>query len=251
MVQRSHLTITGKAERSVLDFLCRRVPDWLTSDMLTAVGLFGAGLACLSYCLARINTGFFWLAIVGLVVNWLGDSLDGSLARFRAAERPQYGFFLDHTVDGFAMALVASGVGLSPMAHFWCALLALMGYYLLTILSLTTCLATGVFKVSFGGVGPTEIRLGIISATIAAALLPIGHADFDGVTLSVYDGVLLALSAGLVIMAMTHTVQTAKKLAISDPMRYKPRKIRHIDSAPPSSKVYEMADEGPFRDPES
>jgi phosphatidylglycerophosphate synthase len=219
-VQRFHDTITGRTERAILRRLCQAIPSWITSDLLTGIGFLGAVLTCLGNWLASTWIACLWLSLAGLVINWLGDSLDGSLARYRGTERPQYGFFLDHTVDGFAMAFVAIGIGLSPMAHFWCALLALAGYYILVILSLTTCLATGVFRVSFGGVGPTEIRLGIGACTITAAILPIAHFDVHGVTLTIYDALILALTAGLVVTAVLQTYATARDLARIDPPRW-------------------------------
>ncbi len=219
-MQRYHDSLTGRAERVILRLLCARIPSWITSNHLTALGLFGAVLICLGYWLAGFRMAFYALALFGMLLNWLGDSLDGSLARYRGAERPQFGFFLDHSVDGFAMALVAGGVGLSPMAHFWCALLALASYYIVVILSLTTCLATGVFKVSFGGIGPTEVRLGIIGCTLCAIVLPVFRFNIAGLSLTVYDVILVLLSAGLVITAIIHTMDTARQLALIDPPRH-------------------------------
>jgi len=196
------------------------MPAWIKSDLLTGLGFLGAALTFLSYWLASSNTSFLWLALAGLALNWLGDSLDGSLARYRGTERPQYGFFLDHTVDSFAMALVAIGIGLSPMAHFWCALMALGGYYIIVIVSLTTCLATGVFKVSFGGVGPTEIRLGIVACTVSAALLPVPQFRLFDAAFTIYDCIILVLTTGLVLTSVTHAVATARQLSQIDPPRW-------------------------------
>jgi phosphatidylglycerophosphate synthase len=193
------------------------MPTWVRSDLLTGLGFLGAGLTFLGFWLASDRLGFLWLALAGLALNWFGDSLDGSLARFRNSERPQYGFFLDHTVDSFAMALVATGIGLSPLAHFWCALLALGGYYIIVIVSFTTCLATGVFKVSFANVGPTEIRLGIVACTVCAALLPIPVFRFHDMLFTIYDGIILVLTTGLVLTAALHAVATARQLAEIDP----------------------------------
>lgn len=200
--------------------LCWRMPSWITPDLLTGLGFLGAVVMCMSYWLAERSIALLWGGIFGLILNWLGDSLDGSLARYRGIERPQYGFFLDHTVDSFAMALVALGIGLSPMAHFWCALLALGGYYIIVILSLTTCLATGVFRVSFGGIGPTEIRLGIITCTISAALLHIAHFNVWGMDLTIYDGIILILTVGIVLTAVLQAYATVRELATIDPPHY-------------------------------
>lgn len=216
-MQRFQDTFTGPTERALLRYFCRLTPSAITPDTLTWLGLTGAVITCLGYALAAFSPKFYVLALTGLVLNWLGDSLDGSIARHRGIERPQYGFFLDHTVDGFAMALIAGGIGLSPMAHLWCALVGLTGYYMLTILSLTTCLATGVFKVSFAGCGPTEIRLAITGATVSGALLPTAQFTFAGWSLTMYDCGILALAAGLVLTAVIQTIATARTLAQIDP----------------------------------
>lgn len=218
-MRRIHDSLTARAEQVILRNLCRHMPSSVTPDQLTGVGVLGAAVMCLCYALASWSIAFLWVGILGLIVNWLGDSLDGSLARYRSIERPQYGFFLDHTVDGFAMAFVAIGVGLSPMAHLWCALLTLVGYYLLAVLSLTTCLATGVFKISFGGFGPTEIRLGIILSTMTAAIFPIAHFNLWEADFTIYDGILLALAMGLLVTAVLQTIATTKELAAIDPPR--------------------------------
>ncbi len=191
---------------------------------MTWLGLLGAVITFVAGCLANLHPGFLWLAAIGLAANWLGDSMDGSLARHRGVERPQYGFFLDHTVDGFAMVFIALGIGFSPMAHLWCALLTLVGYYIMTVVSLTICLATGVFQISFGRIGPTEVRLGIAGCAIAAVLLPIAHFDLFGLPFTIYDLALIAFAAGLVLTAVLQAIATAQQLAVTDPPY--PRKRR-------------------------
>lgn len=219
-MQRFHESLVGRYERAVLGHLCKRLPLWIKSDHLTALGFMGAVVTCLGDWLGSIHVSFLWLAIAGLTMNWFGDSLDGTIARYRRAERPQYGFFVDHTIDGFAMAFVAVGFGLSPMAHLGVALFVLLCYYLVVISTLTTCLATGVFRVSFGGVGPTEVRLGIIACTASAAILPIPHYVIMGVNFTLYDAIIAAFAAGLLTTAITHAFKTAKNLAKIDPPQY-------------------------------
>ncbi len=219
-MQRHHETLTGRGERALIQFLCEHMPNWVTSDLLTAVGLFGAVLTCVGYWLGEFELAYLWIAILGLAINWFGDSLDGSLARFRKAERPQYGFFLDHTIDGYAMAFVALGFGLSPLAHFMTTLFVLVAYYLVVILSLTTCLATGVFRISFGRLGPTEIRLGIVALTLGGIFLPIARFEAFGAVLSIYDLLVGLLAIGLVLTAMIHTRRTLRQLAKIDPPKF-------------------------------
>ncbi|WP_157132610.1 CDP-alcohol phosphatidyltransferase family protein [Novosphingobium nitrogenifigens] len=203
-----------------LGYLCKNIPLWVKSDDLTVLGFAGAIITCLGDWLGRVHPHFLWVAVGGLVLNWFGDSLDGTIARYRRAERPQYGFFIDHTVDGFAMAFVAVGFGLSPMAHLDVALFALICYYLVVISTLTTCLATGVFQVSFGGVGPTEVRLGIIACTASAAVLPIPHSVVMGGEITLYDVIIASFAVGLLVTVITHSAKTARTLAKIDPPRY-------------------------------
>jgi phosphatidylglycerophosphate synthase len=212
-------SVFARSERSILAALCRLLPNWVTSDGLTALGVVGAGLTGLGYWLAHWGLGYMWLSIAGLVINWFGDSLDGSLARFRKRERPQYGFFLDHTTDAFAMALIAVGIGLSPKTHLIFSLVVLAAYYLVVILSMATCLATGVFRISFGKVGPTEIRLAIIVCTLCAMTLPTPTWSVGAVTITVYDAVMIVASVAMIVTAIAQMAKTARELALLDPPR--------------------------------
>lgn len=216
-MQRINEAIMGRAERHILEWLCRRMPGWITSDMLTALGLVGAGMSFTGFCLSTVSVDWLWLAIAGLVLNWAGDSLDGSLARFRKSERPNYGFFLDHMTDTLAMGLVTIGIGLSPYVLMETALAALAAYYAMAILSLATCLVSGVFRISFAGIGPTEVRLVIALCTGAAIALPTPTLALGDLSLSVYDAIMAFVTGLMLLTAIACTVGTARKLAISDP----------------------------------
>lgn len=154
--------LLGPLERPALQWLCAHMPAWVTPDMLTAIGVFGAGLMTLSYAFTNRHEAFLWLASFGAVVNWFGDSLDGSLARYRRIERPRYGFFVDHTFDSIAQFLVFLGFSLSPYVRFDVAMLGLVVYLLMDILVLARTSVQGVFKISYGKVGPTEVRVSVI-----------------------------------------------------------------------------------------
>jgi archaetidylinositol phosphate synthase len=212
-------TLTGSAERRVLASLCRRMPAWITSDMLTLLGVVGAVLSFLGYALSASGPAFLWLAIAGVVINWLGDSLDGSLARHRQAERPKYGFFLDHMTDTLAIGLIALGIGLSPYAQFASGLAILISYYLMVILSLATCLVTGVFRISFNKLGPTEIRLFIVACTISGILLPTPTIAWGEFRLTLYDLIMAAVTAMLILTCGVEAIKTARTLAAVDPPR--------------------------------
>lgn len=156
----------GPLERPVLRWLCERMPPWVTPDVLTAIGLLGGVIVAVSYWLSNVNRNFLWLVDVGLLVNWFGDSLDGNLARYRKIERFQYGYFIDHTIDTLTQTLICVGLGLSPFIGFTYALLALIGYLQLGILTYVDTAVTGVFKISYGKIGPTEIRVIIIAVNL-------------------------------------------------------------------------------------
>lgn len=161
-------SLLSRPERRVLIWLAGRMPGWVTPDRLTALGAAGAALVLLGYWLSRFWAGYLWLAAAGYVVNWFGDSLDGTLARYRHRERPHYGFFLDHTVDVLCMMLMVLSIGVSPYADFRLAACALISYFALAQLSYINMIVTGEFRLSGGAIGPTESR--VIAIAAAAAL---------------------------------------------------------------------------------
>ena len=110
--QRVNDILLGPFERPALQWLAERMPRWVTPDVLTATGIFGSVMTFAGYWASSSTATFLWLASLGLVVNWFGDSLDGTLARFRHIERPKFGFFIDHTVDAISESLIVFGLGL-------------------------------------------------------------------------------------------------------------------------------------------
>ena len=159
--------LLGPLERPALKWLAEHMPRWMTPDILTGIGFAGAVLIAVSYYLTNFNPAFLWLASFGFVVNWFGDSLDGTLARFRHIERPRYGFFLDHTLDSLSETIIFIGLGLSPYVNLDLAFLALVGYLLLSIFVFISTYVSGEFKISYGSFGPTEIRaLAILANTV-------------------------------------------------------------------------------------
>jgi archaetidylinositol phosphate synthase len=165
--QRVNDILLGPLERPALQFFARNMPAWVTPDKLTTLGLMGSVLIFVSYLLTRWNPVFLWLASLGFVINWFGDSLDGTLARYRKIQRPIYGFFIDHSLDAVSETLVFIGLGLSPYVRLDLALLALVGYLLMSVLVYIRTCVDGVFKISYGKLGPTEVRvLAIIANTV-------------------------------------------------------------------------------------
>lgn len=151
--------LLGPLERPTLKWLAAHMPAWVTPDTCTIVGVLGAVGVAVSYVLSNYDRNFLWLASLGFVINWLGDSLDGTLARYRRIERPIYGFFVDHTTDAFSVSIIMLGLGLTAYVNFIVACLALIAYLLLSVLVFVRTSAVGEFKISYSKLGPTEIRV--------------------------------------------------------------------------------------------
>jgi len=150
--------LLGPLERPALNWLAARLPEWVTPDLCSAIGIAGGLWIIASYALSGLHPNFLWLASVGFVINWFGDSLDGTLARYRHIERPIYGFFLDHTVDAATTVVIFLGLGLTPYVNYVVASLALTAYLLLSVLVYVRTAVVGEFRISYGRLGPTEIR---------------------------------------------------------------------------------------------
>ena len=164
---RIQTSILNPYEKKVLVWLAERMPSWVTSDMLTFVGFLGSLIMATGYALSNLNLKWLWLSCFGLVVNWFGDSLDGSLARVRNAQRKTYGFFIDHNVDVLNEMIMFIGVGVSPLVNMSFAMLALVGYFMLSIYVYIDCHLKGEMRLTYGGLGPTEFRLMLILVNIA------------------------------------------------------------------------------------
>jgi phosphatidylglycerophosphate synthase len=160
--------LLGPLERPAIAWLVERMPHWVTPDHLTFLGLFASVLIGVSYYLTNFDKNFLWLANLGFFLNWFGDSLDGNLARFRKIERPRYGFFIDHTIDTISEVIIFGSIGLSPYVDLNLALLALVGYQCMANLVYITTSVRGEFKISYGSLGPTEVR---VIAMIANAVI--------------------------------------------------------------------------------
>jgi phosphatidylglycerophosphate synthase len=180
--QRVNDILLGFLERPAIAWLVKVMPAWVTPDHLTFLGFLSALLIGASYWLTNFDARYLWLANLGFLINWFGDSLDGSLARYRKIERPKYGFFIDHTVDTASEVSIFIGMGLSPYVDFHLALIALIGYLCMASLVYITTSVKGEFKISYGSLGPTEARMiAMIANTVIffignpAVNLPIGE----------------------------------------------------------------------------
>ncbi len=156
---RIQTSILNPLEKKALVWMAERMPSWVTSDMLTFVGFLGACIIATGYALSNLDLRWLWLASFGFLVNWFGDSLDGSLARVRNTQRKTYGFYIDHNVDVINETIMFVGVGTSPLVNMSFAMLALVAYFMLSIYVYIDCHLKGEMRLTYGGLGPTEFRL--------------------------------------------------------------------------------------------
>lgn len=169
---RIQTSILNALEKKVLVYLAERQPKWMTSDILTYLGTFGAVVIAAGYVLSARNINFLWLSSLGFIINWYGDSLDGTLARVRKTQRPIYGYYLDHTVDAVNEVMIFIGVGLSGLMHLEIALLALVMYLLMTINVSINAHLKKEFKLTYASMGPTEFRIIMIIINTLFVLIP-------------------------------------------------------------------------------
>lgn len=203
--------ILAANERRLLNWLCPRLPRWATPDIMTALGFAGAVMVGVGYVLSAQSLAWLWLVQLGYFLNWFGDSLDGSLARFRGIERPRYGYFLDHSVDAVATTVMLGGLGLGPYVELEVALIALIAYLLLSIHTFLCAQVVDTFKLTYLAGGPTELRLMLMAMT--AAMFFVGPDQLFGTGLSAFDMFALLVSAILAGIFISQTMSTARSLA--------------------------------------
>ena len=204
--------LLGPLERPVLHWLAAHMPAWVTPDICTAIGLLGALLTMVSYGLSNYNPNYLWLASLGFFINWFGDSLDGTLARYRRIERPRYGTF-NHIIDVVCQVMIFLGLGLTPYVSFNIACLALISYLLLSILVYVRTYVVGEFKISYGKLGPTESRALAVLLNTAMYFFGPQNNLFGQITFSNYDMVVAALALLLLGFFINTATREALRLA--------------------------------------
>jgi len=218
--ERAQGSILTRIEKICLLWLAARLPRWVTSDALTALGLASMLGAGLSYWLARRDRIGLLLVIVWLAVNWFGDSLDGTLARFRNQPRPRYGFYVDHVVDTFGALFLLGGLALSGYMSLTVAAGLLIAYYILSIEVYLATYTIGTFHMSFGGFGPTELRILLSIGNVALYFhsgVPLVHVLERDYRLFDVGGVIAM--AGMLLMAVAATAKHTAHLYRAEPLR--------------------------------
>lgn len=209
-VQRIQQNLLATSERRLLNWICPRLPHWVTPDMLTALGFLGSVISAAGYILSNWDAAWLYLAISGYFINWFGDSLDGSLARHRNIERPSFGYFLDHSTDSLANLILVFGIGLSPYIRVDIALMGLAGYYLLSIHTFLSARVTDEFPLTYLAAGPTEMRLFLISMTFAMLLW--GPDATSGLGYGLFNNILLMLALIMLVLFIGKSVLVARAL---------------------------------------
>jgi phosphatidylglycerophosphate synthase len=202
--------LTAAAERRALAWLAARMPGWVKPDQLTALGLLAMVGAAAAYASSAGRPWLLHVVNLCLVLNWFGDSLDGTLARYRQRTRPRYGFYVDHMVDALGALCLLAGLGLSGHMSPWLAVAVLLAYDLLAIHMYLATHVLGTFKLSFGWFGGTELRLLLIAANLAWLRWPV--VPVLGPEYRLFD-VLGALGLGGILAALAVAVlRTALRL---------------------------------------
>lgn len=200
-------SITAAPERKLLVWLAARMPAKINSDHLTLLGFVSMFFAGISYALARWSSFGLPLAIVFLALNWFGDSLDGTLARFRNCQRPRYGFYVDHMIDSVGAIFLMGGLAVSGYIDWRISAGMLVAFLLLSIESYLATYTLGVFRLSFGKLGPTEIRILLAVGNFALWLRP--NAKVPGLAWRVFDFGGVVAICGMLLMfilaAIFHT----------------------------------------------
>jgi len=206
-IQQSFIT---KAEKSALRWLAERTPEAINSDHLTVLGAAGMFLAGASYALTRLNRYGLLFACLFLAVNWFGDSLDGTLARYRNRQRPRYGFYVDHVIDCFGVSALLAGMGASGYMNPLIAVWMLVAYLLLSSEIFLATYALARFEMSYFYFGPTELRILLCVGNLYVFVHPSAHPF--GLSLSLWDFGAVIGSIGMTVIAIVSFVRHGRVL---------------------------------------
>jgi archaetidylinositol phosphate synthase len=209
--------VLARVETRVLTCIAQRLPAWIKPDHMTALGVLAAFGIAGAYLLSNGDKTWLWAASALLVVHWLGDSLDGTLARVRKIERPKYGYYLDHLVDALATAVIGLGLGLSPYMLLAVGLVIVIAYLILSINTYLETHAFGVFALGYGGIGPTEVRLVLIGLNTLLALgVGLGFSVGD-LGLTVLDLIGLGIAGVMITALIARAARNLRRLAELEP----------------------------------
>lgn len=219
--ERLQTSILNGLEKKALIFLANRQPAWVTSDFLTYLGVVAAVLFAFFCWMGNCNVNYLWVASACLVLNWYGDSLDGTLARVRNTQRPKYGFFIDHSLDALTTCLFCIGFGISPVIRLDIAMFILAGYLCMSIYTYLSTIIMSEFRLTYASMGPTEMRILMMAILILYVYNPWPdvYVDIVNVPWTVYDCVGALVACLLFIIYIVSLSKDLKKLAKIDPLK--------------------------------
>lgn len=207
--RRVNQSLTAGIEKRFLKWMAQGTPRWVTSDQLTLLGLASQVGAGAFYVVSHFNRYGLIGVLVCIVLNWFGDSMDGTLARVRNQQRPRYGFYVDHMVDVVGATAMMCGLGFSGFVHWPVAIAMLIGFLLLAAESFLATHTLGCFQMSQGWFGPTEIRILLIAGNLALLRNP--YATVLGRRFLLFDvgGVIAAslMAVMVIVTGIRHTVE--------------------------------------------
>ncbi len=209
--------LLARLEKRVLLWLAARLPERMLPDHLTAIGIVGSTLVGAGYLLSNRNEDWLLLACAGLVINWFGDSLDGTLARFRHIERPRYGFYLDHLTDAYSTIAIGVGLGLSPYMIVAIGMAIVIAYLVLSINVYLETHVFGRFAASYGTFGPTEARIMLIVLNLTALTLGPMTFTVSGLAFTMFDLAGLAIVGGMGLLLASRVSGNLRTLAQLEP----------------------------------
>lgn len=205
-------TLTGPWETRVLPKMARALPAWVNSDHLTVLGIAAGFIIFAGFVLIPHSRWWIMLSNAGFVLHWWADSLDGTLARVRHRERERFGYFVDHICDAFTVALISIGLALSSLVHIGVGLSVALGYLLMNVYAHVEAYVDRVFRISYGRIGPTELRIIYMAITTSGAFWnPVLVRVFQ-IGFKVTDFLALAAGIGLVTVFIVSSIRTAIRL---------------------------------------
>lgn len=201
----------------MLPRLARALPSWVMPDHLTGLGLLASTMIAAAYMFSNRDPLWLWVASGALVVQWFGDSLDGTLARTRKIERPRYGYYLDHLTDAYSTLAIGLGLGLSPYMLLAVGLAIVAAYLILSINVYLETYVFGEFSFSYGRLGPTEVRVILILLNTFAFFAGPRYFRLAGLELTVLDVVGAAIALGMLLLLLGRASGNLRKLAQLEP----------------------------------
>ena len=213
---REHRSLLASAEKRLLIVIARRLPLWLSSDHLTLLGLLSMPAAGLAFATIGTTSWSASALALALIANWFGDSLDGTLARVRGQQRPRYGYYVDHVIDLAGTAALLAGMGASGLMQPSIALALLAAYFLVSAETYLATHTVGVFRLSFAGIGPTELRILLAAGGFCVAAHP--WVDVAGHRARLLDVSGLIAIAGLGATFVASAIRNTRALYLEEPL---------------------------------